>query len=131
MGQQQLLLLVLAVIIVGITLVVGIQMFAATTASANFDAVLNDLLKLGANAQAYYLKPVHIGGGGNSFKKVTMEHLTTKPENDNGTYSIKNSRKNKVVLRGVGKLDGDGDGRNCRILLHVFVDSVAIKIKRR
>ena len=90
MGQQQLLLIVLGIIVVGISLIVGISMFAATAASANFDAVLNDLLHFGAKAQQYYYKPISLGGGGNSFKNITIQDITLKSTNDNGTYSVKN-----------------------------------------
>ena len=42
MGQQQLLLIVLGVIIVGIAVVVGINVFTASSANANRDAVIAD-----------------------------------------------------------------------------------------
>jgi len=131
MGQQQILLLTLAVIIVGIATIVGITMFTATAASANMDAVVNDLLKLGAKAQQYYLKPTNLGGGGGSFKGMSMADLTTKPSNENGKYSIKTTRKRKVVLRGIGKLDGDGNNKKVRILLRVFADSCWVIEKQR
>ncbi len=131
MGQQQILLIVLGAIIVGIAIVVGINMFTATAAQANLDAVINDLVTFGARAQQYYVKPVSMGGGGNSFNTITMKDISTKSINENGKYSIKTKRKKKVVLRGIGVFDGDDDGRNVRLLLHVFADSLAIKIKRR
>ena len=47
MGQQQLLLIVLGVIIVGIAVVVGINLFNANATNANRDAVVSDLNNLG------------------------------------------------------------------------------------
>src|ERR1035437_1779964 len=67
MGQQQLLLIVLGVIIVGIAVVVGINVFTASAASANRDAITADLTNLAAMAQQFYRKPVALGGGGNTF----------------------------------------------------------------
>lgn len=67
MGQQQLLLIVLGVIIVGIAVVVGINVFTASSKNANRDAVIADLTTLAAMAQQYYRKPTAMGGGGNSF----------------------------------------------------------------
>ena len=58
MGQQQLLLIVLGVIIVGIAVVVGINVFTASASQANRDAVVADLTNLASMAQAYYRKPV-------------------------------------------------------------------------
>ena len=67
MGQQQLLLIVLGVIIVGIAVVVGINVFSASAASANRDAITTDLTNLASMAQQYYRKPLALGGGGNLF----------------------------------------------------------------
>jgi len=67
MGQQQLLLIVLGVIIVGIAVVVGINVFTASSLQANNNAVISDLQTIGSMAQQWYRKPVAMGGGGNSF----------------------------------------------------------------
>ncbi len=58
MGQQQLLLIILGVIVVGIAVVVGITMFQDNAISANRDAVTNDLVNLGARAQQFYRRPL-------------------------------------------------------------------------
>ena len=133
MGQQQLLLIVLSVIIVGIAVVVGINMFSASAASANLEAVTSDLLNLAARAQQYYVKPTGMGGGGNSFAGLTsINQLTPKASNDNGTYSIKTAgTATKVVLKGVGNQDGDGNGTNCTVEVEVFADSLATTIVDR
>jgi len=97
MGQQQLLLLVLSVIIVGIAVVVGINMFGTSADSASRDAVYNDLMTLGSLAQQYYIKPVNMGGGGSSFTGLTMDKLmpnkTTDSAyaNENGSYTLSNT----------------------------------------
>ena len=84
MGQQQLLLIVLGVIIVGIAVVVGINVFTASSVSANKDAIVSDLTNLSALAQQYYRKPAALGGGGNSFSGFTVpSQLQTTA---NGTY---------------------------------------------
>jgi Tfp pilus assembly protein PilE len=99
MGQQQLLLLVLSVIIVGIAVVVGINMFATSAESANIEAVTNDLLHLSSMAQQYFIKPTSMGGGGESFTGLTdINQLTTKPINDNGTYSISTAGSDSTVV---------------------------------
>ena len=85
MGQQQLLLIVLGVIVVGIAVVVGINLFSANAVSANRDGVVADLTNLGAMAQQYYRKPAAMGGGGNTFTGWTIPTKTdTTP---NGTYA--------------------------------------------
>ena len=67
MGQQQLLLIVLGVIIVGIAVVVGINLFNANAETATQDSLVSQGTNLGAMAQQYYKKPIAMGGGGNSF----------------------------------------------------------------
>lgn len=67
MGQQQLLLIVLGVIIVGIAVVVGINVFTASSVQANADGLTADVVNLGSMAQQYYRKPAALAGGGNSF----------------------------------------------------------------
>ena len=67
MGQQQLLLIVLGVIIVGIAVVVGINLFNANAEESAKDTLVSEGTNIGAMAQQFYKKPVALGGGGNSF----------------------------------------------------------------
>ncbi|MBK6913662.1 MAG: hypothetical protein IPJ03_10380 [Ignavibacteriales bacterium] len=67
MGQQQLLLIVLGVIVVGIAVVVGINLFNANAESSAKDTIISEGTNLGALAQQYYKKPTSMDGGGNSF----------------------------------------------------------------
>ena len=137
MGQQQLLLIVLSVIIVGIAVAVGINMFSSSAASANVEAVTGDLLRVAAKAQQYYFKPSGLGGGGNSFAGLTanaagLAKLTTQATNDNGTYSISTAGNGtSVTIQGVGTADGDGDGTNCTVRVQVFSDSLYTTIANR
>lgn len=85
MGQQQLLLIVLGVIIVGIAVVVGINVFTAQNTNSNRDAVIADLTTIASLAQQYYKKPEALGGGGNSFTGFTIP--ANMRSNANGTYT--------------------------------------------
>ena len=102
MGQQQLLLIILGVIVVGIAVAVGITMFTDNALNANRDAVTNDLVNLAARAQQYYRRPTALGGGGNSFSGLTLANLTNRPTNGNGTYSLPTVAAHGVTIRGVG-----------------------------
>ena len=64
MGQQQLLLIILGVIIVGIAIAVGITMFSAQAISSNKDAILADINNIGADAFQHKIRPCAMGGGG-------------------------------------------------------------------
>jgi Tfp pilus assembly protein PilE len=86
MGQQQLLLIVLGVIIVGIAVAVGINMFSSSAIDANRDAVTSDLTNLGSKAQQYFKKPTTMGGGGNDFQNFTLGVLDRS--NTNGEFRV-------------------------------------------
>ena len=104
MGQQQLLSIVLGVIIVGIAVVVGINLFNANAVSANRDGVISDLNNLGTMAQQYYKKPSSMAGGGNTFTGWTIPaQLDTTA---NGTYAVTVSAQS-VSIVGTGTETGD------------------------
>ena len=86
MGQQQLLLIVLGVIIVGIAIAVGISMFKSNAQSSNRDQVINDLNNLAAKAQQYYRKPTSMAGGGQTFTDFYLANIDTG--NANGSYEV-------------------------------------------
>lgn len=108
MGQQQLLLIVLGVIIVGIAVVVGINVFTASSTSSNRDSVISDLTNLASMAQTYYRKPTALAGGNNTFTgwAIPTQLATT----GNGTYTATVAAQS-VTLIGTGNQTGN-DGTN-------------------
>jgi len=119
MGQQQLLLIILGVIVVGIAVAVGITMFTDNATSANRDAVVNDLVNLSARAQQYYRRPTTLGGGGNVFTGCTLSDLVTVASgatsyvNANGSYSIVGAVTDSLLtIQGEGnEIGNDGSGK--------------------
>ena len=99
MGQQQLLLIVLGVIIVGVAVVVGISMFTANAIEAKRNNVTNDLLHLASEAQKYYRTPTSMGGGENTF--TGWDIPTSLKTNADGNFAVTVSAQN-VVLIGTG-----------------------------
>ena len=75
MGQQQLLLLVLGIVIVGLAVVVGIQAFGENQKKANSDAIVNDGVRIASDAQAWVLKPNAFGGGNGIPTNATLAAL--------------------------------------------------------
>ena len=114
MGQQQLLLIVLGVIIVGIAVVVGINVFTASSSSANRDSVISDLTNIASMAQQYYRKPTALGGGGNSFLNFRMpalsptagDNTSTATKTPNGSYTLTLADQS-VTLVGLGNQTGN------------------------
>ena len=108
MGQQQLLLVILVTIIVGIATVVAINTFSSAADSANLDAVRQDLAQIASSAQAYYIKPTMLGGGGSKFGSITFNNITFPSDsvynsglsaaNPNGSYVISGRTDGEFVV---------------------------------
>ena len=63
MGQQQLLLLTLAIVLVGVAVALGIDAYMQNRRQAEADIMVNNLVRLAATAQEWKLKPASFGGG--------------------------------------------------------------------
>ncbi|WP_440998945.1 hypothetical protein [Fodinibius sp. SL11] len=108
MGQQQLLLVILVTIIVGIATVVAINVFSTSAKSANKDSVRQDVLVIASSAQGYYLKPKMMGGGANSFSGMTFKNINFPAEsfsadgmmayNLNGSYKLNTDAGNTFTV---------------------------------
>ena len=108
MGQQQLLLLVLGIVIVGLAVVVGINAFSENRTKSNADALVTDALRIASDVQAWALKPGQFGGmleddlaAAASAGSITFDAIGYP--NSGGTYSNVN---------GDFTLDGSPSG-NC------------------
>ena len=99
MGQQQLLLVILVTIIVGIATVVAINTFGAAADSANLDAVRQDVASIAAAAQGYYMKPEMLGGGGQDFTDISFNSMAF-PGNIDATGLIAQNENGRYVISG-------------------------------
>ena len=95
MGQQQLLLIILGVIIVGIAIAVGLSLFSAQSVQANHDAIINDLNNIAANAYQYYIRPASMGGGANSYASYAIPSRMSS--NENASYGATNTGATVVI----------------------------------
>lgn len=109
MGQQQLLLVILVTIIVGIATVVAINTFGAAADAASRDSVNLDLLTISAAAQSYYIRPAMLGGGGRSFAGIDFNKFafTARPvdgssgltaENENARYELSGLEPGEFIV---------------------------------
>ena len=88
MGQQQLLLVILVTIIVGLATVVAINTFQSAAEESNLNAIQQDILQAQSNANAYSLKPQVLGGGNGRFQGITLQDISIPEENENATYEL-------------------------------------------
>ncbi len=134
MGQQQLLLIILGVIIVGIAVAVGITMFQDSAVSANRDAVTNDLVNMASRAQQFYRRPTSLGGGGNSFVLLTADatgfaRISSMDTNANGTYKISTAGTlTAVSLEGLGYETGNDGSGKVQVTVTVTADAFSTSI---
>lgn len=99
MGQQQLLLIILGIIVVGLAIAVGIAIFSASSTEANKDGVTASLINIAADAHGYKLKPKMMGGGRPSFLEYK---IPKKLENDeHGKYEVDEVEESNITLKGI------------------------------
>jgi hypothetical protein len=129
MGQQQLLLIVLGVILVGVAVVLGIQYFAVGAEEGAKDELVAHTLTVGANAQQWFKKPAAMGGGGNTFVGFTTHfntNLTKLQSSTNGTYLPSGETNQQVIITGTPNLNL---GYTWLVTTTVFVDSMATVVQ--
>ena len=96
MGQQQLLLIILGVIIVGIAIAVGLSLFSAQSIQANKDAIINDLNNIAAHAYQFKIRPSSMGGGQGSYSGYGIP--SKMATNENATYTVSATTATTVSL---------------------------------
>lgn len=101
MGQQQILLIVLSVILVGVAVAIGISMFRDNAINANRDAIYSDLSNFAANAYKYKMSSANMGGGGGAYTGMTDTHMGTL-SNENAGYAYTVDNANQVTITGTG-----------------------------
>jgi len=118
MGTQQILLIVLTVIIVGIAIAVGIAIFKAQAINSNRQAILSDLHLMSASIIAYFKTPATQGGGVYDIEKICMylgyqyypagDSLVTA----NGSYLFSYGMYGTLTIMGFGtEIGNDRDNR--------------------
>ena len=117
MGTQQILLIVLSVIIVGIAVAVGITMFNAQAVNSNRQAIMGDMNNLASASLAYYKTPLTHGGGGTTWASTDAignwlgyDWDGTECTTGNGTFTLAISG-DILTITGLGtEIGNDGSG---------------------
>ena len=99
MGQQQLLLIVLGLIIVGIAITISIQLFRSNAIEAKRDILIEETTTLGLMALQYFKKPSELGGGSKSF--IGWNIPSQMVQTANGSF-ISTSSPTEVIITGTG-----------------------------
>lgn len=119
MGQTQILMIVLAVIIVGIAVAAGINMFGKSAVTANRDAVVGDCMSILSAAQQYYKKPAEMGGGARTFTGLALAKLNWPQFNTNTDtavgYTLTVVDAQNITIAGTGAENTVSVPVNCTI----------------
>ena len=100
MGQQQLLMIVLAIIIVGIAIAISVQLFKSNAIESKRDLLIEETTSLATMAIQYYKKPQAMGGGGRSFMGWEIPSQMVQTFNGNFMRAVVNA--NEVIITGTG-----------------------------
>ena len=115
MGTQQILLIVLSVIIVGVAIAVGISMFNAQSYNSNKTAIAADAQQYATQIVQYYKTPTSQGGGSNALPSADATGAATlgnflgwggaTTSNENGSYTVAITT---TGVSGVATITGNG-----------------------
>jgi hypothetical protein len=85
MGQQQLLLIIVGAIILGIAIAIGVSLFFSQNIESNRDAIVNDISAIAEDAYKFNIRPSFLGGGNGSYTGYTIP--TKLSSNLNAVYT--------------------------------------------
>ncbi len=113
MGTQQIMVLVIGVIVVGVAISVGFVVFNSGSYNSNKTAIATDLQDMGTKLVQYWLLPTSMGGANKSIANVTMASVglslgfteeggVFRSVNDNGEYRVKSVASGVVVIAALG-----------------------------
>ena len=77
MGVQQLLLIVLSIIIIGVAITIGLHLFVGRTYRSNEQALGAEIQEYATRAIQWYKTPESIGGAGQKAANVTVNSLAS------------------------------------------------------
>ena len=100
MGQQQILLIILGIVVIAIAVAVGISLFRAHAISSKRDILVNETIDMAAQAIGYYKRTREFGGGGKSF--IGWQIPPQLQNTINGSYVINAINKDEVVIIATG-----------------------------
>ena len=108
MGQNQLILIVLGALLVGLAIYAAVTMFGTSAEESTRKAMINDLTTFANTARVWYTTPVTHSGGGGSFTGLTPGRIGVT-DNANARYYIESASGDLCLITGVGKIVAGND----------------------
>jgi len=124
MGQQQLLMVVLGIIVVGIAVTAGILMFRQNAIDMKREELVNESITLAQVAISYFKRPLAYGGGGHRF---TGWRVPTEMDTTAAGYFRVTVFQDSLILIGTGnEMANDNDSVEVRTTVRSSGYSVTI-----
>ena len=101
MGQQQIMLMLVLVVIVGIITILAIDTFTISRNEGIKDIIRQDVMEAATLGQMYYKKSSIYGGGGNSFKNITLFDIQLDSSNVTSAFVITEVQANYFKLKAI------------------------------
>jgi len=128
LGQQQLLLIILGVIVVGIAIVSGISLFVSASEQANRDAVTSDLLHLSTIARSHYNLPTALGGGGHSFANFKVPKALAETSTGTFEHTQTGHKPDHIHFTGTGTEIGNDGVDPVEIEVRITISGMTLKV---
>lgn len=96
MGQQQLLLTILGLLIVAIAIAAGIAAMSSNNVLSNRDAIIGDINLISSEAFSYRSKPSRMGGGDGSY--IGYRISSALRVTDNASYTVTASANSITIV---------------------------------
>jgi hypothetical protein len=119
MGTQQIIVIVLSIIIVGVGVTVGIKLFQSQAYNSNRLAIANEMQQYVKAGIQYWKTPVNMGGAGTDSGNIVLEDIALAmgfqmfrggpydnhygATSDNGNFIVVGLDKNILTLKGLGE----------------------------
>jgi hypothetical protein len=126
MGNQQMLPLLLAAVLVGLAIVRGMAVIEETNRLETQSQVQAALLSTAERAQMWYRKPAALGGGERSFAQISWRRLNLNPDTPIGSFKMSEKTDKSFRLSGVSREDP-----SVIISYVVYADSVVLQSGQR
>ncbi|HVN47551.1 MAG TPA: hypothetical protein VMU30_01895 [Bacteroidota bacterium] len=112
MGQQQLLLIIVSILLIAFAIAVALSIINAQRVISNRDAIVNDLNDIVANANQFKLRPTNSGGGGGVYNTSrgaanNYDIPAVMKSNANATYFC-TVASDKITIVGISGQYTDG-----------------------
>ena len=147
MGTQQVLLLVLSVILIGVSIATGLVMFRNQAINSNRRACIEEMNRFSASAKAWWMTPANMGGGGrveylsggggewtNYLDKLgrylghNFNAQSNSMETQNAIYKIEYGGKYSVKFKATGNENKNGSPIKIDFIYNMSADTLSISI---